>query len=199
MTPQAPGNRERGNHARGLILGLSAILLFSQDSLYAGDGTTAASPSPSLAAYEPFIPGLIDAFGQALTTPAYTAPQPGSTPTPRRGLPVPFDAPLFFTSDYQIGGTQIIGTPVKQTVWPVMNAVYGSGPFGLLIWHHNLFAGQAGQTYQSGALSAPDTSSHSLKLQDYIQTQGPLILSGVLSERFTVVQRPVIANFRPDQ
>ena len=124
MTGQRPENQ-----TRRLILGLAATLLFSQASLYAGDGTAAASPSPSPspAAYEPLIPGLIDAFSQALTSPAYTAPQPGSTPTPRRGLPALFDSPPFFTSDYQIGGTQIIGDPGEATVWPVMKAVYGSG------------------------------------------------------------------------
>ena len=41
--------------------------------------------------------------------------------------------------------------------------------------------------------------STKLKFQDHVETQGPLILRAVLSERFTVVQRPVVANFRPDQ
>jgi hypothetical protein len=114
------------------ILGLSLALVFFQDPLYAGDGTTGASPSPSPspAAYEPFIPGLIDAFSQALTSPAYTPPQPGSTPTQRRGLPAPFDDPPFFTSDYQLGGSQLVGDPGETTVWPLMKAIYGTGTFG---------------------------------------------------------------------
>jgi hypothetical protein len=120
--------------ANRLVLGLGAVLLFSQASVYAGDGSAAASPSPSPspspAGYEPFIPGLIDAFSQALTSPAYTPPQPGSTPTPRRGYAAPFDSPPFFTSDYQIGGTQLIGDPGEATVWPLMKAIYGSGTFG---------------------------------------------------------------------
>ena len=110
--------------------GLAAVVLCSQPLVRAGDGTASASPVPSPTSYEPFLPGLIDAFGQALNTPAYTAPQPGATPSPRRGLPAPFDSPPFFTSDFQIGGTQIIGDPGEATVWPVMKAVYGSGPFG---------------------------------------------------------------------
>jgi len=41
--------------------------------------------------------------------------------------------------------------------------------------------------------------STKLELQDHVETQGPLILRGVLIERLTVVQRSVVANFRPDQ
>jgi hypothetical protein len=66
-----------------------------------------------------------------LTSPAYTPPQPGSTPTARRGAyPSPFDDPPFFTSDYQVGGTPVIGDPNEATVWPVMKAIYNSGTFG---------------------------------------------------------------------
>ena len=120
-----------GNQARRLVLGLGGVLLFSQVSLYAGDGTPTASPSPSPVTYQPFLPGLIDAFGQALTSPAYTPPQPGATQNTRRGAyPSPFDDPPFFTSDYQIGGTPVIGDHNEATVWPLMKAVYGSGPFG---------------------------------------------------------------------
>jgi hypothetical protein len=125
--------RGRRSQTKGVFLALGGILLFSQASLYAGDGTAAASPSPSSssAPFEPLIPGLIDAFSQALTSPAYTPPQPGSTPNQRRGAyPSPFDDPPFFTSDFQIGGTPVIGDHNDATVWPVMKAVYGSGTFG---------------------------------------------------------------------
>jgi len=38
-----------------------------------------------------------------------------------------------------------------------------------------------------------------LELQDHVKTQGPLTLRRLLIERLTVIQRPVVANFRPDQ
>ena len=41
--------------------------------------------------------------------------------------------------------------------------------------------------------------SPKLELQDHVETQGPLLLRAVLSERLTVVQRPIVANFRADQ
>jgi hypothetical protein len=146
------------------ILGSSLALVFFQDPLYAGDGTTAASPSPSPSptAYEPFIPGLIDAFSQALTSPAYTPPQPGSTPTPRRGLPAPFDDPPFFTSDFQLGGSQLIGDPGETTVWPLMKAIYGTGTFGQWLKDNkiNLYGWVDGSYNLS-------TSSHSNNPQAY--------------------------------
>ncbi|MBV8275990.1 MAG: outer membrane beta-barrel protein [Verrucomicrobia bacterium] len=139
---RAGRNTDKGlaSQAGRLILGIGGVILISQASLYAGDGSTAPSPSPSPspAAYQPFIPGLIDAFGQALTSPAYTPPQPGSTPTPRRGYAAPFDSPPFFTSDFQIGGTQIIGDPGEATVWPLMKAIYGSGTFGQWLKDHRI-------------------------------------------------------------
>jgi hypothetical protein len=131
--------RTAGDRASGSPIGVGILiatlfLTFSQNSLFAGNESGTAlpspSPSPSPAAFEPLIPGLIDSFSQALTSPAYTPPQPGSTPTPRRGLPAPFDSPPFFTSDYQLGGTPVIGDPNEPTVWPLMKAIYGSGTFG---------------------------------------------------------------------
>lgn len=125
------GLRHKGRSSLSFV-GSALVLLVAQSALYAGDesATLAPNPSASPATYEPFLPGLIDAFSQALTSPAYIPPQPGSTPTPRRGYPAPFDAPPFFTSDYQLGGTQLIGDPGEATVWPLMKAIYGSGPFG---------------------------------------------------------------------
>ena len=114
------------------FFGSALLLLVAQSALYAGDESAILAPNPSAspATYEPFLPGLIDAFSQALTSPAYTPPQPGSTPTPRRGYPAPFDGAPFFNSDYQIGGSQLIGDPGEATVWPLMKAIYGSGTFG---------------------------------------------------------------------
>jgi hypothetical protein len=113
------------------FFGLAAVVLCSQTLVRAGDGTPGPSPSPSPVTYQPFLSGLMDAFGQALTSPAYTPPQPGATQNTRRGAySSPFDDPPFFTSDYQIGGTPIIGDHNEATVWPLMKAVYGSGPFG---------------------------------------------------------------------
>jgi hypothetical protein len=47
--------------------------------------------------------------------------------------------------------------------------------------------------------SSMAADSPNLEFKNHVETQGPLTLSRVLIERFTVVQRSVIANFGPDQ
>jgi Putative beta-barrel porin-2, OmpL-like. bbp2 len=79
--------------------------------------------------HEPFAQRLGEAFLEQLGTPAYTPPEPGATPTPRRIPPAPFDSPPFPSADWQIGGTQIIGDPGELPPYPLMQAIY-EGPGG---------------------------------------------------------------------
>ncbi len=72
---------------------------------------------------------LFDAFANDLTSPAYQAPAPDASPPPRRIPPAPFDSPPFPSSDWQIGGTPIIGDPGNIGPWPLMEAIY-AGPNG---------------------------------------------------------------------
>jgi multidrug efflux pump subunit AcrA (membrane-fusion protein) len=53
--------------------------------------------------HEPFAQRLGEAFLEQLGTAAYTPPEPGATPTPRRIPPAPFDSPPFPSADWQIG------------------------------------------------------------------------------------------------
>jgi hypothetical protein len=62
-----------------------------------------------------------------------------------------------------------------------------------LIWKMGAYLHHAPFTQSMLADSAK------LELQDHVKTQGPLTLRRLLIERLTVVQRPVVANFRPDQ
>jgi len=78
---------------------------------------------------EPFWKRLDEAFLEQLGTPAYTPPEPGATPTPRRIPPAPFDSPPFPSSDWQIGGSTIIGDPGELAPYPLMQAIY-DGPGG---------------------------------------------------------------------
>jgi hypothetical protein len=61
--------------------------------------------------HEPFAQRLGEAFLEQLGTAAYTPPEPGATPTPRRIPPAPFDSPPFPSADWQIGGSPVIGDP----------------------------------------------------------------------------------------
>ena len=79
--------------------------------------------------HEPFAQRLGEAFLEQLGTAAYTPPEPGATPTPRRIPPAPFDSPPFPSADWQIGGTQIIGDPGELPPYPLMQAIY-EGPGG---------------------------------------------------------------------
>ena len=74
--------------------------------------------------HEPFWQRLDGAFLEQLGTPAYTPPEPGATPTPRRIPPAPFDSPPFPASDWQIGGSPIIGDPGELAPYPLMQAIY---------------------------------------------------------------------------
>ena len=78
---------------------------------------------------EPFWKRLDEAFLEQLGTPAYTPPEPGTTPTPRRIPPAPFDSPPYPSSDWQIGGSPIIGDPGELSPYPLMQAIY-DGPGG---------------------------------------------------------------------
>ena len=78
---------------------------------------------------EPFWKRLDEAMLEQLGTPAYTPPEPGATPTPRRIPPAPFDSPPFPASDWQIGGSTVIGDPGELAPYPLMQAIY-EGPGG---------------------------------------------------------------------
>src|ERR1700693_4420801 len=78
---------------------------------------------------EPFWKRFDEAMLEQLGAPAYTPPEPGSTPTPRRIPPTPFDSPPYPSSDWQIGGSQIIGDPGELAPYPLMQAIY-DGPGG---------------------------------------------------------------------
>jgi hypothetical protein len=67
---------------------------------------------------------LIDAFAKGLASPAYELPAPEASPPQRRIPPAPFDSPPFPASDWQIGGTPIIGDPGNVAPWPLMEAIY---------------------------------------------------------------------------
>src|SRR6202011_5027810 len=79
--------------------------------------------------HEPFLKRLDEAFLEQLGTPAYTPPEPNATPTPRRIPPAPFDSPPFPASDWQIGGSPVIGDPGELAPFPLMQAIY-EGPNG---------------------------------------------------------------------
>jgi hypothetical protein len=89
--------------------------------------TKAAAAQKKL--HEPFLKRLDEAFLEQLGTPAYTPPEPGATPTPRRIPPAPFDLPPFPSGDWQIGGTPVIGDPGELPPYPLMQAIY-EGPGG---------------------------------------------------------------------
>ena len=72
---------------------------------------------------------LFDAVGKELKSPAYEAPAPDASPPQRRIPAAPFDSPPFPSSDWQIGGTPIIGDPGNVGPWPLMEAIY-AGPNG---------------------------------------------------------------------
>jgi hypothetical protein len=72
---------------------------------------------------------LLSAFAEDLRAPAYQPPAPDASPPLRRIPPPPFDSPPFPASDWQIGGTPIVGDPGNVTLWPLMEAIY-AGPNG---------------------------------------------------------------------
>jgi hypothetical protein len=78
--------------------------------------------------HEPFLKRLDEAFLEQLGTAAYTPPEPNA-PNPRRIPPAPFDSPPFPASDWQIGGSPIIGDPGELPPYPLMQAIY-DGPGG---------------------------------------------------------------------
>ena len=80
---------------------------------------------------EPFWKRLDEAMLEQLGTPAYTPPDPNAAPAPntRRIPPAPFDSPPFPASDWQIGGSPIIGDPGELAPYPLMQAIY-DGPGG---------------------------------------------------------------------
>ena len=79
-------------------------------------------------AREPFWTRLNEAFLEQLGTPAYSPPDPHA-PNTRRIPPAPFDSPPFPSSDWQIGGSPVIGDPGELAPWPLMQAFY-DGPDG---------------------------------------------------------------------
>src|SRR3982075_508603 len=79
--------------------------------------------------HEPFWKRLDEAMLEQLGTPAYPPPAPSATPTPRRIPPAPFDSPPFPASDWQIGGSPVIGDPGELAPDPLMQAIY-DGPGG---------------------------------------------------------------------
>jgi Putative beta-barrel porin-2, OmpL-like. bbp2 len=72
---------------------------------------------------------LFDAVAKDLKSPAYEAPAPDASPPQRRIPAAPFDSPPFPSSEWQIGGTPIIGDPGNVGPWPLMEAMY-AGPNG---------------------------------------------------------------------
>jgi hypothetical protein len=76
-----------------------------------------------------FSERLLNAFAEDLRAPAYQPPAPDASPPQRRIPAAPFDSPPFPASDWQIGGTPIIGDPGNVAPWPLMEAIY-AGPNG---------------------------------------------------------------------
>ena len=72
---------------------------------------------------------LFDTVAKDLRSPAYEAPAPEASPPQRRIPAAPFDSPPFPSSDWQIGGTPIIGDSGNVGPWPLMEAIY-AGPNG---------------------------------------------------------------------
>ena len=64
-------------------------------------------------------------------SPSYlpAAPTPPGAPSIRRGLAAPFDSPPFPNGEWQIGGTEIIGSQNLTPDYPLMQALY-DGPHG---------------------------------------------------------------------
>jgi hypothetical protein len=89
------------------------------------------------------IPGfprrLIDALGEAMTSPAYSPPDPKEPLPPRRGNPAPFDSPPFPTAEWQLGGTSVIGDPnADQSRATLLMPALFSGPDGAA-WKESRF------------------------------------------------------------
>jgi hypothetical protein len=85
-------------------------------------------------ANEPFYRRFDQALREQFGTPAYVPPPPpipgaAATPSTRRGLPAPFDAPPYPNGEWQIGGTEIIGDRNLTPDYPLMQAIY-QGPHG---------------------------------------------------------------------
>lgn len=71
---------------------------------------------------------LVEAFSHDLASAAYSPPD-SNAPVTRRIPASPFDSPPFPSSEWQIGGTPIIGDAGNVGPWPLMEAIYG-GPGG---------------------------------------------------------------------
>jgi hypothetical protein len=94
--------------------------------------TMASAPvhaqTPDTSAHRGIFSRLWHSFGTDWNTPAYTPPAitpPADTtdPSRRRALPQPFDSPPYPSSDWQIGGTPIIGDANIIPPWPLMEAL----------------------------------------------------------------------------
>jgi hypothetical protein len=120
--------------AVGLVVGCISLA----STAFSADETNAAPPGPEVTgrhAQENFWKRYGQANLEALSTPAYTPPEPvppGSNAPPqanRRGNPTPFDAPPYPDGEWQLGGTEVIGDQNLTPDFPLMQALY-DGPHG---------------------------------------------------------------------
>ena len=90
---------------------------------------TMGEASDTVRARPGFFTRLGHAYRDAWNAPAYSAPAPGDTPAPRRGLPASFDSPPLPVGDWQLGASLSVGDQNNSTVYPLMQALY-DGPNG---------------------------------------------------------------------
>jgi hypothetical protein len=117
------------------IVGVASVA--KADSSPATTNTPPTSASGTVLgskANESFFGRIDEAYREQLGTAAYTPPTPPPTNAPptaptRRGHDSPFDSPPWFNGEWQIGGTECIGSQNLTPDFPVMEALY-QGPWG---------------------------------------------------------------------
>jgi hypothetical protein len=120
-----------------MALGLAVGCMSLTSTANAADTTNAAPPGPEVTgrkAHENFWKRWGEDNFEAMGTPAcpspsYTPPDTNAPPSTRRGLPAPFDSPPYPNGEWQIGGTEIIGSDNATPTYPFMQALY-DGPHG---------------------------------------------------------------------
>ncbi len=124
----------------GVCLGVIAAGMCAAQAAEPAASTTNSAPAAMSATNAPppsvagksklgFWRRLEEAYREQLGAPAYVPPDPAAPASPRRGLPAPFDSPPYPNGEWQIGGTETIGDPMTQAVYPLMQALY-DGPHG---------------------------------------------------------------------
>jgi hypothetical protein len=143
-----------------------AVGCMSMTTTALADGTNAAPPGPDVTGRhknENFWKRFEDANFEALSTPSNPEtppPAPGApTPAPtRRGLPAPFDSPPYPNGEWQIGGTEIIGSQNLTPDSPLMQALY-DGPHGQA-WRDSKIKFYGWEDFSANASTSHNTTAN---------------------------------------